>query len=681
MAQNLNGMENSLAFYGIHEEYIDNAYNKQRINENTASALKQALINYEAPVNFPTLLSYQIIQKSADEPEVKLNILVEDLSASCKWELKTENNKVYNGICEPGSDGKCILNLSLELDYGYHEFFLPDFGHAKQSVIIAPHKCYLPPEADHQKFLGISLQVYSLQSESKFDYGIGSLADLKALIPAFKDLGIDFIGLNPFHALPADEASPYSPSSREFYNFLYLDLPLSSDQDDNSELINYEKVYELKIKALKDLFEDFYHNDYSKETPKGLEFKSFIQSENAEKHNHLAKFASFCALKEYFGAWGWKDTKNWPAEHKYFKSESTQQFLEKPELQKSILFWSYTQFLFNQQMQEINELCADMKIGLYWDLAIGTSQGGAETWPNTELDKNTYLNDINLGAPPDGCSLQGQNWGLAAYNPFALKNLAYKPFINLLRANLKYAGALRIDHFIGFKQIFCIPNNCEEGAYLNYPFEDLLAILALESHRQKCLIIAEDLGIIPEGLPEAMRRANILSYKVFCIERCSNNLFKKPTDFDYLALITFATHDLATLKGFWTDHSLQLQKELNLFTSDETYHHTIYTHKQAKLGLLKALNLPEELIDNHTDEFMEELFIKVSNYMAESNCLLMNVQIEDLIGQTAQINLPGTVYPQFTNWRKRLKYKLSDYLKEEKVQKFFKALRKGRNNE
>lgn len=638
----------------------------------------------EAIGNFPVLNSCQIIRKTNDKPELELNILIENLSSSCNWQLKTESNKIYNGVCEPDSQGQYNLNLKVELDYGYHEFCLLDFPKAKQSIIIAPEKCYLPSKIDHKKFLGISLQVYSLRSESEFDFGIGSLAELKVLIPILKDSGIDFIGLNPFHALPSNEGSPYSPSSREFYSFLYLDLPLSGlefNQTDNSEFINYEKVYENKLKALKELFENFHQNDYLKKTEKGLKFQNFIKTENAEKNDHLAKFASFCALQEYFNAWGWQDLEHWPIEYKYYKSENTKKILAEPKLQKSILFWSYTQFLFNQQMQEIKELCADMEIGLYWDLAIGTSHSGAETWPNTELDQATYLPEINLGAPPDDFSLQGQNWGLAAYNPIVLKNLAYKPFINLLRANLQYAGALRIDHFVGLKQVFCIPNNSEAGSYLNYPFEDLLAILALESHRNKCLIIGEDLGVVPDGIRETMKQYNILSYKVFCFEKCPDNYFKKPTDFDSLALITFATHDLATLKGFWLDHGLKLQKDLNLFASPEKYENTVYQHKITKINLLKALNLPENLIDNQTDEFVEELFVKVSEYMSVSNCLLMNVQVEDLIGQTEQINLPGTIYPQYNNWRKRLKYKLSDYLKQEKVQDLFKVLAKGRNNE
>jgi (1->4)-alpha-D-glucan 1-alpha-D-glucosylmutase len=234
-------------------------------------------------------------------------------------------------------------------------------------------------------------------------------------------------------------------------------------------------------------------------------------------------------------------------------------------------------------------------VGLYADLAVSVDRGGAEAWSNQAL----YALAASVGAPPDDFNLRGQDWGLPPLAPGRLRAAAYEPFIATLRANMRHTGALRIDHVMGLARLFWVPQAGEpsNGAYVHYPFEDLLGVVALESHRNRCMVIGEDLGTVPDEVRATLARAGILSYRVLFFERQNSGDFKPPAEYPADALVTAATHDLPTLAGYWAGRDLTLRQELGLFPAESVRQGQVLARAQDRARMLLALEseglLPE----------------------------------------------------------------------------------------
>ncbi len=299
-----------------------------------------------------------------------------------------------------------------------------------------------------------------------------------------------------------------------------------------------------------------------------------------------------------------------------------------------------------------------MTIGIYRDLAVGVAKAGAQTWSAQSL----YALDSSTGAPPDDFNLHGQDWNLPPPKPQMLVNEAYEPFIKTLRANMRHAGALRIDHVMGLKHLFWIPANfpAEAGSYVTYPFSDLLAILALESQRNQCMVIGEDLGTVPAEVRAALESKNILSYRILYFEKnWQQGSFKSPSDYPYQAVATIGSHDLPTFSGFWQESDLDLSEEFDLFPSPRHQQQQRSKRARDRAEIVAALQR-ENLVSSEdlngqqsTVDFCSQLILPVHRYLARSNAALMLLQLEDIFGQMQQINLPGTVN-QHPNWRRKL---------------------------
>jgi (1->4)-alpha-D-glucan 1-alpha-D-glucosylmutase len=254
----------------------------------------------------------------------------------------------------------------------------------------------------------------------------------------------------------------------------------------------------------------------------------------------------------------------------------------------------------------------------------------------------------------------GQGWGTPPLHPYAMYRQAFEPFIAIVQANMRHAGALRIDHVMGIFHLFWIPAGelAASGAYVKYPFEDLLAIVALESHRNKCMVIGEDLGTVPEGFRERMAAANVLSYKVLYFEK-DGDRFKSPGEYPALALSCVATHDLATLSGFWSSADIDLKQRLNLYPTPEAEDNERAARSRDRWLLLCGLAandmLPEGICVDEPDgtPMTPQLAAAIHEYLANSSACVMMVQIDDLMEVEDQINLPGTVH-EYPNWRRRL---------------------------
>jgi 4-alpha-glucanotransferase len=514
------------------------------------------------------------------------------------------------------------------------------------------------------------------------DWGIGDFTDLAWLARAAGRLGAATVGINPLHALFAAEPrhfSPYSPSSRAWLNFLYIDVtavhgfaddcaadPLASPAAiagaRAAELVDYSAVAALKRPALEALFRRFQAQDV--DNPLRIAFQKFQLAGGAA----LADFAVFEALHEHFThqamPFSWH---SWPAPMRDPRSAEVAEFARAHA--DRVDFFQWLQWEADRQLAAAAAAGreAGLALGLYRDLAVGVDPHGADAWADPEL----IAPGAAIGAPPDPLSRAGQNWGLAPINPVRLRRRRFAPLVAALRANMRHAGILRIDHVMGLRRLYCIPAGmpATAGAYVNYPFDDVLRLVALESHRQNCAIVGEDLGTVPDGFRDTMRVANALSYRVFVFERRGDASFVAPGDYPPLAAASAATHDLATLKGFWLGHDIEWRQRLGLYPDDAAAATEIAERRRDRHLLLEALAaeglLPRERFGEFLAEdaavYTFELGEAIHVFLARSRARLMLVQLEDVIGEIEQPNLPGTS-DSHPNWRRRLSMRIEEVL-------------------
>ena len=562
-------------------------------------------------------------------------------------------------------DGVTALTLARVPD-GYHRLAFPDDAFEMQ-IIASPGSCHVPTGADGHDW-GLATQLYSLRSDQQ--WGIGDFTDLGTLGAGVARHGGSLIGVNPLHALfPAapERISPYSPSSRLFLNPLYIDVTAVPDlaasaearerigngsfsrrlaETQQAELVDYPAVAKLKSEILRLLWHSFRDRHLgSAPTERGQAFRRFQQAGG----DALVRFAQFHALQAELiepNGFAWKD---WPEAVSSADADGIAGFAAAHG--DDILHHQYLQWEADRQLGRA-VATAGLPIGLYRDLAIGADPYGADTWSTPER----YITGASVGAPPDLLNRQGQNWGLTAYSPVALKAQAYAPLIAALRANMRHAGALRIDHVMGLKQLYLIPSGvpADRGAYIRYPFEDMIRILALESRRHNCLVVGEDLGTVPHAFRPRMQRANIMSCRIMMFERGAGDRFKPPSAYPVLAATAAGTHDLPPLKSWWLGTDIQERQALGLYPSAVARHREEVGRALDRQRLLAALKRQHLLPANlDTDGFDDRLTLAVHRFLARSPSALMLVQTEDLLGVETMVNLPGTI-DEHPNWRRRL---------------------------
>ena len=565
-------------------------------------------------------------------------------------------------------------------------------------LIVAPQRCLTVEEVvPGGRTWGIGLQLYALKSGD--DWGIGDFDDLGRFAETAAGLGAGLVGLNPLHALfPTDpnHIGPYSPSSRTFLNILYIDVErvpelsatpeaqaLIASEDFRqrlaavraAELVDYPAVSALKMPVLEALHATF--RALGESDARRRDFEAFRR----EMGEPLRRHAVFEALHEHFyrrdsSLWMWR---NWPPAFRNPDSPEVQAFAA--EQAGRVDFFEYLQWEADRQLGVAAERGhrAGLPIGFYRDLAVAAHPGGAAAWGDSDI----LVQGANVGAPPDQFNMKGQNWGLAPLSPVGLRESAYGSFIAMLRANMRHAGALRIDHVMALQHLFWIPADGSDGAYVEYPFQDLLRIVALESRRNRCIVIGEDLGTVPEGFRPALERAGILSYRVLYFERSGDGGFKAPQDYPVGAMVTVTTHDLATFKGFWTNRDLDWRVRLDLYPDEGARNKDAWDRGVDRWWMLQALERqglrPASYPNNEGSQpFSRELMEAVHRYLARSPGRIAMVQIEDALGEVEQPNLPGTV-DQHPNWRRRLGVPVEAMAGDEGLRRLAEAVRSERN--
>jgi (1->4)-alpha-D-glucan 1-alpha-D-glucosylmutase len=595
-----------------------------------------------------------LIVAMPDEPP---RIAVKASAEEALFRITDESGAVGEGRV-PISGGHVVLP-PLALGYFSLELTVGDEA-SSATIICAPSRCYIPDGlARDERLWGTVAQVYGLTSPQNM--GIGEYTDIAEAASGTGALGGDFLGLSPLHALFAADRtkiSPYSPSSRLFLETLHIDLAaipgfagskaaeLLNSEDYRAKLatlraaplVDHEGVWELKRPLLDALFQDLLAGDRDKE------FETFCQQGGEPLRLH----AAFEALSEHFRGERKNWSGEWPEEFRTPNSDVVSWFCdEKADL---VTFHAWLQFLADNQLAAAAKAARDsgMSIGLYRDLAVGGDRGGSEVWAEPDLFSPT----LSVGAPPDPLGPSGQNWGLPPMDPFALERHGLKAFRALVTANMRHAGAIRIDHAFQLQRLFLIPEGGQgaDGAYVDFPFQGLLAALRLESHRAKCIVIAEDLGTAPEGFSDAIMQAGLLSYRVMYFERGDGGRFKKPAEYPRGAMSVFTTHDLPTLRGWWHGADIDLRETLGVFDPERAVHERSSRREDVR-KFCEAL--AEEGLGSVTEPPPDPPLDAAIRFIARAPSALTAIQFEDVAGEVDQANLPG-IERGHPNWRRRI---------------------------
>jgi 4-alpha-glucanotransferase len=542
------------------------------------------------------------------------------------------------------------LRLPGLLQAGYHRL---EQGDRQMTVAVAPQKVYGVADAapGRDRLWGVAAQLYSLQGIS----GFGDFADLADLAERIGLLGGDAVAISPIHALfPGTPArySPYSPSTRLFTNVAYVaphltlpsavvgQMPAAAQP---SALVDWPQALPAKLAWLGEV-----HRRFLEQADDNLraELAAFRQAggEALERHG------LFEALHMRFAGQG-SGWQSWPAELHTPDGDAARRFAR--EQAGAVDFHIFLQWLADRGLAQAQGGAkrAGMAIGLIADLAIGMDPGGSHAWSR----RGELLMGLNVGAPPDLINGDGQDWGLTALSPFAMAADGYAPFIATLRAAMRHAGGVRIDHVLGLARLWLVPQGAgaTHGAYLRFPIEDMLRLVSLESHRQKAIVIGEDLGTVPPGFRQTLQDAGLVGMNVLWFERDKRGGFTPPGKWPRQRLALTSTHDLPTVAGWWRGRDADWQDKLKNRDPDPKSDERrardgdrgrlwrAFAAAGCAAGPRPAADDPAPAVD------------AAVAFVAKTACELAILPLEDLLGRDEQPNIPGTI-DEHPNWRRRL---------------------------
>lgn len=568
-------------------------------------------------------------------------------------------------------DGSFVLSLPRTPAEGYHTVRVTlraedEERSGEQSLIVVPDAC--PSVRDltgTDRVFGVIANLYSVRSGG--NWGIGDLSDLARLLEWTGEVGGAFVGVNPLHALrnQGTDISPYSPVSRVFRNAIYLDVaavPELEDSDEarrlveSSELrrerdalnagdrVEYERVMTLKTHVLRALHDTFSALHLDAGAERGRAYRQFVEAQGEP----LTRFATFEALTDHLGGGNWRE---WPEHLRDSRSPEVAEFRARHP--REVDFHRWLQFELDRQLGEAaaRGRAAGLGIGLYQDLAIGTSPSSADVWGNPHL----FLDGVGIGAPPDEYARSGQNWGLAPLDPRALREDGYRYWIRLVRASMRHAGALRIDHVLGLFRQFWIPEGMQgkDGAYVRFPAAELLGVVALEARRHGALVVGEDLGTVPEDVPPTLHARGVLSSRVFYFER-EDDSFRAAAEYEPMALATANTHDMPTLAGFWCGRDIEVGREVGLVESDAEAEEQRQARVKERRAVLERLAADGVLHDAREPATGAALRGAVHAFLCRTPAALVGLSLDDLLGEVEPVNVPGVPPDRFSAWTRKL---------------------------
>jgi len=612
---------------GIQTEFID-GQGHRRVTD--AAALK-IILDSLPPQTPRRLLADPVVVRSGQPARSELT---QAATLPLRWKIVAGSK-----VIAEGRTSDRVIVWPQDLPPGVHRLNLTDASPFTEDVplIVAPARAF---GGDFDRCWLLAVQLYGVRSAR--NWGMGDFTDLHGLIELAHHLGADGVGLNPLHALfddrPAD-CSPYSPNSRLFLNALYIDvekLPeFRADPQARgvlahlraNDVVDYVAVAGLKWRALRAAFDAFKINP-------NAERKQDFEKFRAERAPLLAHFACFEVLRHKFNEawWEWPEQWRQPDEA---RCAGLRNGADAPEIE----FIEFVQWIADRQLQACKDHAhrLGMKVGLYLDVAVGVQSGGFDAW-NEQAAISRHL---GIGAPPDPLAPAGQDWGLSGFNAAGLESQSFEPYREMLRASMRHAGAIRLDHVLGLERLYLVPRgfSAADGVYVQMPLEALLAVTAEQSVAHRCVVIGEDLGTVPEGFRARMADWGIWSYLVMMFEREDHGPFRGVDHYAANALVTFNTHDLSTYAGWRSFRDLKLKRSLGMdpWESDDARWH--------------ALTMLDDVLRHHAID-SHDLY-SVLQFLARTKSRMLAVSLEDLLGLIDQPNIPGTV-DEHPNWRRRL---------------------------
>lgn len=646
-------------------------------------------------------------------PELIVSLPAGYDDAAFWWVLDEEIGVAHSGSFVPTRlpwaeerwiDGQLVKRWRFRLPSlppaGYHTLRLGtgDKAQAETRLIVCPDRAWSPDHLEHGgRIWGLQTQVYALRSAT--DWGVGDYSALHALAEGAARLGAGTVGVNPLHALfpnQPENFSPYSSSSRAFLNAVYLDVEAIPDFQDCAEakamvadpafrhrmddlrrldLVDYPGVAALKRPVLEAVFAHFRARHLNGD--RGRAFRRFQQ----ESGRAGELFATFEALQERFLAQGKGYWRHWPEEFRSPHTAAVQRYAE--EHRDRVEFYWYLQWQADAQLAAVqaSALAGGMPVGLYRDVGVGIADDGGEAW----MQQHALASGVTIGAPPDPLAPKGQDWGLTPFSPLGLREVAYLPFIEAVRANMRHAGALRLDHVMQLQRLYWVPQGraADEGAYIRMPVDDLLGIIALESRRNRTVVIGEDLGTVPDGFRERMFAAGVYGYRLFVFERDHQGAFKPPHEFTGQALVALGTHDLPSLHGYWQGTDVAERSRLHLYPREGQDEDERRSRDADRHKLVEALQRQDLLPGDFpcggalSDEQSRQLADAVHASLDRTPSRILMVQPEDALGLVLQFNLPGTT-DQHPNWRRRYPVEVSTVLNHPRIIETARRLRDSR---
>jgi 4-alpha-glucanotransferase len=584
-----------------------------------------------------------------DETRAALRAIMGDAAAAPTARVvRAGETAAIDGAAELTLEDGAVLRVTgatpPELPLGYHRL-RRERSPQETTLIVAPPRCHLP---DGLKLWGWAAQLYAARSRES--WGIGDLADLRRLAEWSSGLGAGMLLINPLSAptpVPPLQPSPYYPSSRRFRNPLFLrveevpgaeaarlDLERLAEAGralNGARRIDRDAVWKLKAEALERLWSSF----------AGAEA---FERYRREQGPALREFATFCALAEGHGA-GWP---RWPENYRRPTSAAVARFAG--ERAQRVGFHEWLQWCLDEQLGR-----AAPALRLMQDLPIGVDPGGADAWAWQDV----LTTDASVGAPPDRYNADGQDWGLPPFVPHRLAAHGYEPFVQTIRAALRHAGGLRIDHVMGLFRLFWVPKGStpHRGAYVRYPADDLLAIVALESQRAGAIVVGEDLGTVEAGVRERLAEHAVLSYRVVLFEP------GPPPQYPELALAAVTTHDLPTIAGLWTGADFEALSAMGRPPDRSAY-------DEMRHRLRVTAGRPD-------DTPLHELIERVHAGLAQAPSRIVTATLDDALAVPERPNMPGTV-DEWPNWSLALPEPLEAIERAELPRATARALAQGR---
>ncbi len=643
------------------------------------------------------------------------------LNAHCQWcinletggsirgDVNTKGHRVVRTTEVAGEKYTTIeVDTSHRLPLGYHELVVVVTGDdnqdntatGKSRIIVYPERCYVPDFLQQgEQAVTLNLQLNSLRSKTNF--GIGNLGDVAEIARAVGPLGVHALGLSPLHPPQPDgcgEFSPYLPASREAVSFDRIDILEAAQllqakgivtaiqqgaladrvQALRDSALVDEKGGETIFEVLSELHSHFLAHRNSTLVDLGQDFDRFVK----QRGQRLYRYATYAALRRHLKSSDWNnaDWRNWPVEYQNPNNPEVHTFCERNQL--TIDLFLFIEWLARIFVEGAQNACRDsgMRIGLYVDLALSCAAGGAETWMCPEL----FVMGATVGFPPDALGPQGQNIGSPPADPEVLREIGYDPWISMIRYTMDGAGAIRLDHYAQVERLLFIPVGMTpaDGAYVQSYRKELVAIICLESHRQQCLVVGEDLGTVPDVVRTEMGDREILSYRVVRFERKwgGDRTHIHPEDYPRNAMSVITTHDLALLSALWSGSDITLRDELRLDAPGVTdgFRKARVFERQILLDLLVQTGLiPREWVSTFgtSEKLQPELLVAIHNILRLTPCRMVGVELGDATGLEIPYNVPGTgPNERPANWRVKQPIMCSELLTKGLLRQIIAAL-------